>query len=50
MGRGSLVSPDSCKCLEVWDDAVLTEIFVLQAETLVLLGEGHINDQYSDGV
>lgn len=41
---------DSCKCLEAEDDALLTEIFILQAETLVLMGEGQIIDQYSDGV
>lgn len=36
------------KCLRAQDAAVLTEIF-LQAETLVLLGEGPLIDQYSDG-
>lgn len=40
----------SCKCLEAQDDVVLTEIFILQAETLVLMEEGHVIDQYSDGV
>lgn len=40
----------SCKCLEAQDDVGLTEIFILQAETLVLMGEGHVIDGYSDGV